>query len=53
MTRAGQTDDQERVSLAPIDPVDALRALLAVDPEADPDSDRHQDDQDRDEGPSQ
>ena len=29
-------DDPERVSLDPLDPVTALRALLAVDPESKP-----------------
>lgn len=29
-------DDPERVSLDPLDPVTALRALLAVDPDAEP-----------------
>ena len=32
-------DDAERVSLAPLDPMTALRALLAVDPDAEPDRD--------------
>lgn len=29
-------DDPERVSLAPLKPVDALRALLKVDPDSEP-----------------
>lgn len=28
--------DEDRVSLAPLEPEDALRALLAVDPDAEP-----------------
>lgn len=30
------SDDDDRVSLAPLDPEAALRALLAVDPDAGP-----------------
>lgn len=29
-------DDRERVSMHGVDPLDALRALLAVDPDAEP-----------------
>ena len=29
-------DDPERVSLNPLDPITALRGLLAVDPESEP-----------------
>ena len=38
--RGQQDDDGERVSLAPLDPLDALRALLAVDPDAEPADDQ-------------
>ena len=34
--RGQQDDDGERVSLAPLNPLDALRALLTVDPDAEP-----------------
>lgn len=39
MSRAPDDDpkeDAERVSLAPLDPKEALRALLKVDPESEP-----------------
>jgi hypothetical protein len=35
-TREDQPEDQDRVSLNPLDPIEALRALLAVDPDAQP-----------------
>ena len=41
--RRATRDDDERVSLAPLDPMTALRALLAVDPDAGP-VDDHQPD---------
>ena len=37
--RSPKKPDDERVSLAPLDPLDALRALLAVDPDTEPDRD--------------
>ena len=37
----GEHPLNERVSLAPLDPVNALRALLAVDPDAEPDRDEN------------
>jgi|Tabmets5t2r1_1033131.scaffolds.fasta_scaffold271923_2 hypothetical protein len=36
-------DDDDRVSLAPLDPEQALRALLKVDPESKPAEDRPED----------
>lgn len=39
-----QPQDEDRVSLAPLDPEDALRALLAVDPEDEPKRDESADD---------
>lgn len=38
-TLARMSDDDERISLAGVDPVEALRALLNVDPDAKPVSD--------------
>jgi hypothetical protein len=38
--RSGRSAEDERVSLAPLDPEQALRALLQVDPESEPAKDQ-------------
>lgn len=41
-------DDDDRISLAPLDPEQALRALLQVDPESEPVEGRPSEDADAD-----